>query len=212
MNFTLIYFHRINFPSASGQTIQVIRDYYAMSESLIVHLLYRSPLPIKADQINDALVDYGAQLTPYFNLHCIVDGWFGKYRAEKKVVKLIKSLRDPVIIVTRVPDHTETAISIGDKFSFHSIKVIFELHETAIPHMVVTRQPTTSSLIEDGVHALMVKPDSPQDLARAVQYILDNYDVGQQLAYNAKKWVTQYSTDARAAKYKNFLYKLIDKI
>lgn len=397
MNFTLIYFHRINFPSASGQTIQVIRDYYAISESFIVHLLYRSPLPIKADQINDTLADYGAQLSSYFNLHCIVDGWFGKHRAGKKVVNLIKSLRDPVFIVTRVPDHTETAISIREKFSSHAIRVIFELHETAIPHMVyqeqnrnwkaflsltkekkifrkvdgilctvptqltildekfpqhapaivlpnsynpaffqfvqaknkkskkrtfhmryagtfqtwkntyiiiealkylpdhvvldiaggklganeitkkmlasqaqihgvhnrvnyfgflmpkqvslflaeadclilplgnnmqsrfftspiklfeyaasnvpmiVTRQPTTLSLLEDGVHALMVKPNSAKDLARAVQYLLHNYDVGQQLAYNAKRWVTQYSTDSRSAKYKNFLYKQIDK-
>jgi len=87
---------------------------------------------------------------------------------------------------------------------------LFEYAASNVP-MIVTRQPTTLSLLEDGVHALMVKPNSVKDLARAVQYILDNYDVGQQLAYNAKRWVTQYSTDSRAAKYKNFLYKQIDK-
>lgn len=397
MNFVLIYFHRINFPSASGQTIQVIRDYYAMAGSFIVHLLYRSPVPLKADQINNTLADHGAQLTANFNLHCIIDGWYGKHRTEKKVANLIRSLRDPVFIVTRVPDHTEKAISIRERFSSHAIKVILELHETAIPHMVyqeknrhwkafislkrekkifrnvdgilctvptqlrildekfpqhapaivlpnsynpeffqllqvkknkskkgtfhmryagtfqtwkntsimiealkylpdqvvldiaggklganeitekllasqaqingvhnrvnyfgflspkqvssflaeadclilplgnnmqsrfftspiklfeyaasnvpmiVTRQPTTLSLIEDGVHALMVDPNSAKDLARAGRFIMSNYDIGQQLAYNAKRWVTQYSTDSRAAKYKNFLFKQVDK-
>ena len=68
------------------------------------------------------------------------------------------------------------------------------------------------SLIEDGVHALMVEPDSPQDLAKAVQYLMQDYDFGQKLANNAKKWVTRYSTHARAAKYKDFLNKLINKI
>jgi glycosyltransferase involved in cell wall biosynthesis len=397
MNCTLIYFHRIHFPSASGQTIQVLRDYYAMSKTQTVHLLYRSPLRIDDTQINDALVSFGVQLTPSFNLHCIVDGWFGKYRTAKKVIKLIKSSGGTIIIVTRVPDHTETALSIRDRFSFRPIRVIFELHETAIPHMVyreqnrnwkaslsykkekkifrkidgilctahpqlaildekfshhapaivlpnsydeaffqllsksikrerntfhmryagafakwkntavmtealkflpenvvldiaggklganktteqmltkesqihgvqnrinyfgflpphkvssflaeadclllplgnniqsrfftspiklfeyaasnvpmiVTRQPTTLSLIQDGVHALMVEPDSPQDLAKAVQYLMQNYDFGQKLANNAKKWVTRYSANARAAEYKDFLNKLINKI
>ena len=140
MNYTIIYFHRIHFPSASGQTIQVLRDYYAMSKSQTVHLLYRSPSPIDNTQLNEVLADFGAQLTPCFSLHCIVDGWFGKYRAGKKVVKLIESSDGTVIIVTRVPDHTKTAISIRDRLSSHSIKVIFELHETAIPHMVYREQ------------------------------------------------------------------------
>ena len=397
MNFTLIYFHRINFPSASGQTIQVIRDYYAMSESFNVHLLYRSPVTLKTDQINDILADHGAQLAASFNLHCIKEGWLGRHRLKKKVATLIKSSKDPIFIVTRVLDHAETALSIRKRFSFPIIKVILELHETAIPHMVykeknrhlkasfslkkekkifrnvdgilctvptqleildekfpqhapaivlpnsynpaffhllnekknkskkstfhmryagtfqtwkntfimikalkylpdqavldiaggklganeitkkmlsrqaeihgvttrvnyfgflspnqvslflaeadclllplgnnmqsrfftspiklfeyaasnvpmiVTRHPTTLSLIEDGVHSLMVEPNSAEDLARAARLLMSNYDIGQQLAYNSKRWVTQYSTDSRAAKYKHFLFALIDK-
>jgi glycosyltransferase involved in cell wall biosynthesis len=398
MNCTLIYFHRIHFPSASGQTIQVLRDYHAMSQTQTVHLLYRSPSCRDGAQINDALANFGAQLTSSFHLHCIVDGWFGKYRAAKKVHTLIESSSEPIIIVTRVPDHTETAISIRDTFRLKPIKVIFELHETAIPHMVyraqdrnvraflsykkekrlfhkvdgilctaypqlallnekfpnhapatvlpnsydeaffqlpskrrikrkrdtfhmryagafsewknidvmiealkflpenvvldiaggrlgandatekmlmgqchihgvhkrmnyfgflppnqvplflteadclllplgnnvqsrfftspiklfeyaasnvpmiITRQPTTVSLIQDGVHALMAEPDSPQDLARAVQYLMKNYDLGKKLAKSAKKWVTQYSANARAANYEEFIQQLIHKI
>lgn len=398
MNCTLIYFHRIHFPSASGQTIQIIRDYYAMSKAQAVHLLYRAPSPKDDDQINDALAHFKAQLTTSFHLHCIADGWFGKYRAAKKIKDLIKSSSGPVIIVTRVPDHTKTAISIRNKHRFQQVKILFELHETAIPHMVyqeknkrikaflsykkakklfravdgilctahpqlvlldekfpyhapatvlpnsydevlfqlpfkksakrerdtfhmryagafsewkntgvmiealkflpenvvldiaggklgandttekmlteqghahnvnkrvnyfgllspkqipsflseadclllplgnnvqsrfftspiklfeyaasnvpmiVTRQPTTLSLIEEGVHALMVEPDSPQDLARAVQYLIENHDLGKKLAKNAKKWVTKYSTKARSANYEEFLGKLINKL
>ena len=369
-----------------------------MSKTQTVHLLYRSSSRKDDTQINDALAHFEAQLTTSFHLHCIVDGWFGKYRAAKKIKSLIKSSSGPVIIVTRVVDHTETAISIRDKFRFQPVKVLFELHETAIPHMVyleknkkikaflsykkekklfravdgilctahpqlalldekfpyhapatvlpnsydevlfqlpskkslrrkqdtfhmryagafsewkntgvmiealkllpenvvldiaggklgandttekmltrqshahnvnkrvnyfgllppkqvplflaeadclllplgnnvqscfftspiklfeyaasnvpmiVARQPTTLSLIKDGVHALMAEPDSPQDLARAVQYLMQNHDLGKKLAKNAKKWVTQYSTNARAANYEKFLDKLINKI
>ena len=75
--------------------------------------------------------------------------------------------------------------------------------------MVVTRQPTTSSLIEDGVHAIMVKPNSPQDLATAVKYIADNSEIGRKLAKNAKEWVSQYATYNRTEKYKKFLEMLI---
>jgi glycosyltransferase involved in cell wall biosynthesis len=398
MNYTLIYFHRIHFPSASGQTIQVLRDYYAMSQIKTVHLFYRSPSCKDDVQINDALVNFGAQLTSSFHLHCIVDGWFGKYRATKRINKLIESSTEPIVIVTRVPDHAETAISIRDKFRRQPIKVIFELHETAIPHMVyraqnrnvraflsykkerklfhkvdgvlctahpqlalldekfpnhapatvlpnsfdeaffqlasrrpikrkrdtfhmryagafsewkntdvmikalkflpenvvldlaggrlgandatekmlmeqghihgvhkrmnyfgflppnqvplfltkadclllplgnnvqsrfftspiklfeyaasnvpmiITRQPTTVSLIQDGVHALMAEPDSPEDLAKAVQHVMKNYDLGKKLAKNAKKWVTQYSANAHALNYEEFIQQLIHKI
>jgi glycosyltransferase involved in cell wall biosynthesis len=78
--------------------------------------------------------------------------------------------------------------------------------------MIITRQPTTVSLIKDGFHALMAEPDSQQDMARAVQYLIKNYDLGKKLAKNAKKWVTQYSTNARAANYEKFIQQLIHKI
>ncbi len=398
MDSTLIYFHRIHFPSASGQTIAILRDYFAMSEALeTVHIFYRSPVPLEVAQMDDSLNHYGAKLTSSFKMHCISEGWFGKYRLRDKVIQLIKSSDNPVIIATRTLRHARTGISIRDKFSSHPIKVVLELHQVAIPHMVyqeqnrnwkaflslkkekkifckvdgilctappqstildqkfphhapaivlpnsynatffqflpekttqrkrntfhiryagqfstwkntdvmlkalkllsdnvvldvaggklganqvtkkmlatqsqihgiqnrvnffgflpprqvslflaeadclvlplgnnvqsrfftspmklfeyaasnvpmvVTRQPSTSSLIQDGVHALMVKPDSPQDLARAVKYIMNNYSLGQKLADNAKKWVARYSTEARCVRYKDFLDKLIDK-
>ena len=391
-----IYFHRIHFPSASGQTIQVLRDYYAMSKNVgSVHLLYRSDRTLDRSQLNSFLFDYGAELTPSFSLYCITEGWFGKFRTKQKVRELIKSSKDPVIIITRSLDHAQAAIKIRNTMPSYPIKVILELHETAIPHMVyeeqnryikallslkqekhifikvdgilctappqltilnkefpnhspavilpnnfdssfsqflpkapvkkkrdmfhiryagqfsmwkntdimfealkylpenfvidiaggkmgledftkdmlsklgqthgvnnrinyvgflspkqvpsflaeadclllplgnnvqsrfftspiklfeyaasnvpmvVTRQPTTSSLIEDGVHAIMVKPNSPQDLATAVKYIAENSETGRKLAKNAKKWVSQYSTHSRAEKYKKFLEMLM---
>ena len=87
---------------------------------------------------------------------------------------------------------------------------LFEYAASNVP-MIVTRQPTTLTLIEDGVHALMVEPDSPQDLAKKVHYLMQNHDFGQELAQNAKKWVTRYSTDARALKYNDFLDRLVKK-
>ena len=396
MKSNLIYFHRIHFPSASGQTIQVLRDYYAMSKNVgSVHLLYRSDRTLDRSQLNTLLFNYGAELTSTFSLHCITEGWFGKFRTKQKVIELIKLSEEPVIIITRTLDHTQAAIKIRSTMPSHLIKVIFELHETAIPHMVyeeqnrkvkarlslkqerhifskvdgilctappqltilnkkfpnhspaailpnnfdssffqflpkvpvkkkrstfhmryagqfsiwkntdimfetlkylpenfvidiaggkmgfedftkdmlfklgqthgvnsrinyvgflsptqvpsflaeadclllplgnnvqsrfftspiklfeyaasnvpmvVTRQPTTASLIEDGVHAIMVKPNSPQDLATAVKYIADNSETGRKLAKNAKEWVSQYATYSRTEKYKKFLEMLI---
>ncbi|MDM8552221.1 glycosyltransferase family 4 protein [Desulfobacterales bacterium HSG2] len=395
MDYTLIYYHRIHFPSASGQTIQVLRDYYAMSgKAGIVHILYRSRSPLNEMQTNDSLVDYGAELTPSFRMHCIADGLFGKYRTKRKVIHLTKLSEKTVIIVTRTLDHARDAISIRDKFRSRGVKVILELHETAIPHviyheerrnfkaffslrnekkvfhdvdgilctappqlttldrifpnhasavilpnqydpsfqsapkksrkrgkdafhiryagqfsewkntdvmikalmflpenivldiaggslgdeeatekmlmeksrkhgvekrvnyvgflpptrvlsfltdadclllplgdnaqsrlftspmklfeyaasgvpMVVTRQPTTLTLIKEGIHALMADPDSPKELAEAVKSISADNKFAQKLAENAKKWVAQYAPDKRVEKYKEFLLSVV---
>ena len=399
MDYTFIYYHRIHFPSASGQTIQVLRDYHALSGTLgTVHIFYRSPVPHRNAEINDSLKDYGSKLTPHFQMHCIIDGWFGKSRTEKEVIRLIQSSEKPVIIVTRTLYHAEKAISIRDKFrSGPPIKVILELHETAIPHivyheqkrnikaffslrkekkifcetdgilctappqltildrrfpdhapavvlpnafspsaagldlkrgnilragkksfhiryagqfslwkntdviieamkflpdtvlldiaggkpedeegtekmlmeksqicgvenrvkyfgflaptrvplflaeadclvlplgnnvqsrlftspiklfeyaasrvpMIVTRQPTTSSLLEEGVHALMVEPDSPQELAEAVRAVSMDKKMAQKLADKAKEWVAQYAPHRHTENYKNFLSAII---
>ena len=399
MDCILIYFHRIDFPSASGQTIAILRDYFAMSETLeAVHLFYRSPVCFKDASMNDSLNHYGAKLTSSFKMHCMPETSFARYRLKKRVIQLIKSSDNPVIIATRILRHARTGALIRNKFSPRPIKVVLELHHEAFPHMVyqqqnrdwkaflslkkekkiiskvdgivctappqltildqkfphhapaivlpssydatffqfmpekstqrrrntfhiryagqfsiwkntdvmiealkflpdnvvldvaggklganeatkkmlakqsqihgvqsrvncfgflppkqvslflaeadclvlplgdnvqsrfftspiklfeyaasnvpmvVSRQPTTLSLIEDGVHALMVKPDSPQDLARAVINIMNNYNLGRKLADNAKEWVARYSTQARTVRYKYFLDRLMDKI
>ena len=99
--------------------------------------------------------------------------------------------------------------NVQSRFFTSPIK-LFEYAASNVP-MIITRQPTTVSLIQDGVHALMAEPDSPQDLARAVHYLMKNYELGKKLAKNAKKWVTQYSTNARAANYDEFIQQLIHK-
>jgi hypothetical protein len=56
MDCILTYFCRIDLPPASGQTIGILRDYFAMSETLeTVHLFYRSPVCFKDASMNDSL-------------------------------------------------------------------------------------------------------------------------------------------------------------
>lgn len=142
MDCTFIYYHTIDFPSASGQTIQILRDYHALSGVLgTVHIFYRSSLPHNDDEINDSLRDYGSRLTPHFQMHRIIDRWRGKSRIEKEIIRLIKWSEKPVVIVTRTLKHAKKAISIRDKFrGEYLIKVIIELHETAMPHIVYHEQ------------------------------------------------------------------------
>jgi glycosyltransferase involved in cell wall biosynthesis len=85
---------------------------------------------------------------------------------------------------------------------------LFEYAASGIP-MVVTRQPSTMSLIEDGVQALMVEPNSATDLARAIRRLLEDKPLREHVAGNARKWVAQYSYQQRAVKYREFLDQLL---
>ena len=134
----LIYFHRIHFPSASGQTIQVIRDYGSMSSRYDVHLMYRAPSVIAPSHLNSLLTDYHSSLSSSFHMHCIQEGFRGRqyfYRVVKSLVA--GSKKEPIILVVRTMDHAKKALAIRDTCRLGKlIKVVLELHETAIPHMV----------------------------------------------------------------------------
>jgi len=135
----LIYFHRIDFPSASGQTIQVIRDYYAMSGRYDVHLMYRSPAAITAFELNSLLGGYHASMNTSFHMHFVQEGVGGARRYRRFVKQLVEEGKGDgkVVLVVRTMDHAETALSM--RFASPAVnapRVLLELHETAVPHMV----------------------------------------------------------------------------
>jgi len=81
---------------------------------------------------------------------------------------------------------------------------LFEYAGSGVP-MVVTRQPTTESLVEEDVHALMAAPGSAGDLAAAIGRLLADPALGSRLAARAREWVAQYSCAERARRYEQFL-------
>ena len=85
---------------------------------------------------------------------------------------------------------------------------LFEYAASRAP-MIVTRHPTTLSLIEDEVHALMVEPRSAEDVAHAVSRLLKEPDLGLRLAVNAQQWVQRYSYQQRAMDYNRFLTSVV---
>jgi glycosyltransferase involved in cell wall biosynthesis len=81
---------------------------------------------------------------------------------------------------------------------------LFEYAATGIP-MVVTRQPTTMSLITHGRHALMVEPCSAKAIAQAVEQLIADPSLARQLGENARAWAQENTYDQRATRLRGFL-------
>jgi len=81
---------------------------------------------------------------------------------------------------------------------------LFEYAASGVP-MVVARQPTTLSLVRDGEQALLVSPDSAQELADAVDRLMASPELAARLAARAREWVRQYAYEERARRYQEFL-------
>jgi glycosyltransferase involved in cell wall biosynthesis len=87
---------------------------------------------------------------------------------------------------------------------FTSPMKLFEYAASGVP-MIVARQPTTMSLVRDGEQALLVSPDSAQELAGAVQRLMASPELAAALAARARAWVRRYSYEERARRYQDFL-------
>lgn len=90
---------------------------------------------------------------------------------------------------------------------FTSPMKLFEYAASGAP-MVVARQPTTQSLVRDGEEALLVNPDSAQELAGAVKRLMASPELAAALAARAREWVRQYTYEERALRYQEFLAEL----
>ena len=144
MSYPLIYFHRLHFPSESGQTLQVLRDYHAMASlGEAVHLLYRASVPFSPDELDAVLADYDLVRTPSFFLHGVGSGFLGSRRnLTRTVCRLLEAEgpgRNPVLIV-RTIDHAREALALRDARHRGAVRVCLELHETALPHLVYSEE------------------------------------------------------------------------
>ncbi|MCR4302021.1 MAG: glycosyltransferase family 4 protein [Sulfuricaulis sp.] len=91
---------------------------------------------------------------------------------------------------------------------FTSPMKLFEYAASGVP-MVVTRQPTTMSLVRDGEEALLVSPDSARELADGVNRLMTSPELAACLATQAREWVRQYSYTERTRHYQEFLAVLL---
>jgi glycosyltransferase involved in cell wall biosynthesis len=77
---------------------------------------------------------------------------------------------------------------------------------------VATKVGGNSALIEDGVHGLLVPPDEPLQLARAISQLLDQPSLAGRLGVAARLRVEQhYSREAMVRRFENFYDTLTGK-
>ncbi|QTR48839.1 glycosyltransferase [Candidatus Thiothrix anitrata] len=129
----LIYLHCLSFPSESGQTIQVLRDYYAMlKHDFEIHLFYLLEKEnVVAVDMKQELSKFGLAENSSFHLHGIT----GKHKSRGNLIDLATGLlRVNDILIVRTMDHALDALKIRNKVK--KTKVLMELHETAIPHLI----------------------------------------------------------------------------
>jgi glycosyltransferase involved in cell wall biosynthesis len=142
MSCSIIYLHRLAFPSESGQTIQVLRDYAAMARlGHPVHLFYRAEKPLSVAEVEAVLASYGLHEIPNFSLHLIREGAFGGRRLRRAAADLVRASAsgEGVALVCRTLDHALVALRLRGRHGLR-VRVVLELHETAIPRMVYREQ------------------------------------------------------------------------
>jgi glycosyltransferase involved in cell wall biosynthesis len=135
---TFFYYHRLEFPSSSGQTIQVLRDYHSLaSRGHAVHLAYRSQKALGEADIGAALRGYGLVPRPGFEFHPLLS----RRHMRRLAAGLAGGAAGPFVLVARTMDSAAEALRLRRRLAcVRPTQVLLELHETAIPHMVYREQ------------------------------------------------------------------------
>jgi glycosyltransferase involved in cell wall biosynthesis len=140
MTCRIIYLHRLE-PTVSGQTIQVLRDYHALlSHGYEVHLFYRARQPLSQGDLDQWLARHGLSPSARFQCHCIAEGAAGKRRMYRAARALIAASTDSVVIAARTMDRAAAAVRLRRAGARGRVKVVMELHETALPHRIYAEQ------------------------------------------------------------------------
>ena len=71
--------------------------------------------------------------------------------------------------------------------------------------IVASDLPTVAEVLRDGVNAVMVPPDNADQLARALQRLIDDPEYGQRLGMTAKRDVEGYYWDVRTQRILEFV-------
>jgi glycosyltransferase involved in cell wall biosynthesis len=112
------------------------------------------------------------------------------------------------IVQSELPNYLMTAdillMPYTTSFSEHSFKYtspmkMFEYLATGKP-MVATDFPILHEILEHGRNVIFVAPDSGEELARGIRYLLDNPELAQRIGRNALEDARKYSWNSRASK------------
>jgi glycosyltransferase involved in cell wall biosynthesis len=80
---------------------------------------------------------------------------------------------------------------------FTSPLKLFEYLAAGVP-IVATDLPSTREILTDGVNALFVPPDSPEELARGIQRLLEDRDLAARLSRKAREDASLFTWERRA--------------
>lgn len=134
MTTRIVYMHRLEF-SGSSQTIQVLRDYHALSAlGYEIHLFYRAPQSMSQAELDAWMLRHDLAPSARFVFHYIYEGLAGKRRLKKAARTLAAQSTTPCVIVVRTMDHARAALAVRARVA--RTRVLIELHEGAFPHLV----------------------------------------------------------------------------
>ncbi len=124
---------------------------------------------------------------------------------EERLKKLSSTLGlDKNVIFAGSVDDTTKALSVMDIFVLPSIKEglglsLVEAMASGKP-CIASRVGGIESLIEDGITGMLVKPGNPDELARAIKYMLSNKDKAEAFRDKAReKVINDFNIDRMAA-------------
>ena len=124
---------------------------------------------------------------------------------EERLKKLSSTLGlDKNVIFAGSVDDTTKALSVMDVFVLPSIKEglglsLVEAMASGKP-CIASRVGGIESLIEDGITGMLVEPGNPDELARAIRYMLNNKDKAETFKDKAReKVINDFNIDRMAA-------------
>jgi N-acetyl-alpha-D-glucosaminyl L-malate synthase BshA len=199
---TIEVIHNFFEPRCPTRSRQSIRDELGLNdEVLVVHLSNLRPV-----KRIDRLLETCALIRPReaFKLLILAGGDFGPFESDVARLELNQTVivRQNVFEIEDYLNAADLALFTSDSESF--CLGILEAMAFASPS-VSTSVGGIPEVIDDGVNGILVPTGTPDDLARAVESLIQNPELRQRLGKAAKeKAATVFSADRIVTRYEDF--------
>lgn len=126
------------------------------------------------------------------------------YKPYQEIPRYLKAA--DVLVLPNSAFSKEVRFSVYSRFDTSPIKM-FEYMASGVP-IVASNLPSIREILNEK-NAVLAEPDNPQDLANKIDYVLQNPEISQQLAREAKKTAKNFTWLKRAENILKFIQKTI---